>query len=420
MPVLPIEDTAGEPRDWAAVFPPEEYRARLHAVCAEMERCGVDTLFVSSPANIVYLTGYDSRWFRRSTPTGLAIRRDTQALIFFDDVSHRSLVSHGPGVIAKSAFFSRFRDTLREGWIYRNTVDDIADTLKDLGWHRGTTAVEHWALAPAGLVLRALEQHMEDAGARTVDGSWIVDRVRLVKSPREIALIEQAGAIADAAFLALKSELRAGMTETEIQGFLNYQLSRRGGEEPAIRTGVASGSRTLSHHTVPTQRKVQKGDLILIDICGSIQRYHCCVQRTFAVGEPDRRWIEFVDKAKPAIRHVIAAMRPGDPMEKTIEVARAYLESVGLAQYGWFIGGYDLGIAVPPDWVGHTYLNGKCFERADFKIGTVTTYEHLFDVPQFGWPGGESVAFNDTIVMGEEGLRVISRLDQGIVVGDNG
>ena len=73
MPVLPVEDTRGEPREWAAAFPPEEYRARLEAVCREMARCGIDTLFVSSPANIVYLTGYDSRWFRRSTPTGLAI-----------------------------------------------------------------------------------------------------------------------------------------------------------------------------------------------------------------------------------------------------------------------------------------------------------------------------------------------------------
>lgn len=417
MPALTIEETLGAPRDWAAVFPPDEYRARLDAVCREMARCQVDTLFVSSPANIVYLTGYDSRWFRRSTPTGLAIRQETQELLFFDDVSHRSLVSHGPGVIAKTAFFARFRDTVREGWIYRNTVDDIADTLKAKGWHRGTTAVEHWALAPAGLVLRALETHMAESGARTVDGSWIVDRVRLVKSPREIALIEKAAAIADGAFEALQRTLRPGMTETEIQGFLNYEMSKRGGEEPAIRTGVASGSRTLSHHTVPTQRKVEAGDLILIDICGSFHRYHCCVQRTFAVGAPDRRWIEFVDKAKPVIHHVIKAMRPGDPMEKTIEVARAYLESVGLAQYGWFIGGYDLGIAVPPDWVGHTYLNGKCFERADFRSGTVTTYEHLFDVPQFGWPGGGSVAFNDTIVMDDTGLRVMSKLDQGIVIG---
>ncbi len=193
------------------------------------------------PANIVYLTGYDSRWFRRSTPTGLAIRaRDARAALLR---RRQPSLSGQPraGAHRQERVLSRFRDTVRDGWIYRNTVDDIADTLKAKGWQRGTTAVEHWALAPAGLVLRLLETHMAEAGAKTVDGSWIVDRVRLVKSAREIALIEKAAEIADGAFRALQPVLKAGMTETEIQGFLNYEMSKRGGEEPAIRTGVASG-----------------------------------------------------------------------------------------------------------------------------------------------------------------------------------
>jgi len=83
MPALDIVDAAGEPRSWAAAFPPEEYKARHARVRAELARSGIDTLYVTSPANLAYLTGYDSRWYRRSPPTGLAVRQDSEETIFF-------------------------------------------------------------------------------------------------------------------------------------------------------------------------------------------------------------------------------------------------------------------------------------------------------------------------------------------------
>ena len=73
MTAITAEKTSDEQREFPLAFPDQEYRDRRRKVRAEMEKRGIDTLFVSSPANLTYLTGYDSRWYRRSTPTGVAV-----------------------------------------------------------------------------------------------------------------------------------------------------------------------------------------------------------------------------------------------------------------------------------------------------------------------------------------------------------
>jgi Xaa-Pro aminopeptidase len=415
MPAIAIEDTSGNPRDWPLAFPAQEYADRRRKVRKEMARVGIDTLYVSSPANLTYLTGYDSRWYRRSTPTGLAIHSDAEDILFFDDVSHRGLVSFHNGQISRAAFFARFRDVSEEGWIYKTTARDLVDTIKAEGWLNGVAAVEHWALAPGGVSLRFIEQGFQEAGARTVDGSWLVDRVKLVKSPAEIAVMDQAAIIADAALEAVVRDFQPGMMEIEVQGIAHYAMSRLGGEEPAIRTSTTSGPNLRAHHPLPSRRKIQKGDIFVMDLCGSLYRYHANIARTFAVGEPDKRWTDLVETSRISFDRIIEEVRPGDPMEKVVEVGFGYLESVGIAHRGWFIGGYDVGLAVPPDWVGHTYLNGRCFERADFVPGTTVNFENVLDVED-GWPGGFGTQNVDTLLMEEDGIRILSKLDRSIQI----
>jgi hypothetical protein len=103
-------------------------------------------------------------------------------------------------------------------------------------------------------------------------------------------------------------------------------------------------------------------------------------------------------------------------MSRVTEIAGEYLESVGLARYGWFVGGYDLGIGIPPDWVGHTWLGGGGFESANFDVGMVTNYENVFDILNVDWPGGACVSYIDTMLMTENGLEILSELERSLLV----
>ena len=100
--------------------------------------------------------------------------------------------------------------------------------------------------------------------------------------------------------------------------------------------------------------------------------------RCFAIGDCDPRWPEVLEKACGSVDAVAAAVKPGEPMEKVVDTAKAYLDDQGIGQHAWFIGGYVQGIAIPPDWVGHVYLGGEGFERSDFMPGMMTNYENVF------------------------------------------
>ena len=265
-------------------------------------------------------------------------------------------------------------------------------------------------------MLRELDKAMQVAGADVVDGSWLVDRVKMVKSPAEIDMMRTAAGIADEAMKAVRSELRAGMTEIEIQGLAQYTMSRHGGEEPAIRTAVRSGSRGAAHHVPPSRREIRPGDIVWVDFSASYNRYHADLARIFSIGEPDPRWTDMYDKAAGSVEAVVAAMKPGDPMRKLHDVANAYIEEAGLARYAWLVGGYDMGIAIPPDWVGHTFHSGLGFEAVDFEPGMSTNYENVFDIVEEEWPGGKGGSYIEMLLMTDLGLEILSELDRRMIV----
>jgi Xaa-Pro aminopeptidase len=399
---------ASDDSEFGPPFRPGEYAARLAKVKAAMATRGIDLLYVTSPPNITYLTGYDSVWYRRTTPTGLAIRLDADGTLFFDSSSHVDLVKSGTGRHDEAIFFDRRK--------HGPGVETVVNTLRDRGWLAGVAAIERWSAAPGAPTLAVLEDRLAEAGARVTDGSWVVDRVKMVMSPAEIEMMRKSAAIADAGMEAVHAALAPGMTEVEIQGLAQYTMSKLGGEEPAIRTAVRSGPRGAAHHSPPTRRKVRQGDIVWVDFSASYNRYHADLARIFSIGEPDPRWIDLYEKAAKSIEVVIEAMHPGDPMLKLHEVANAYIESVGIAKYAWLVGGYDMGIAIPPDWVGHTFHSGLGFEAVNFEPGMVTNYENVFDIVEEDWPGGKGGSYIEMILMTEAGLEVLSKLDRRMIV----
>ena len=393
-----------------APFPPEEYADRLARTRAEMARLGIDLLYVTSPANITWLTSYDSLWYRRSAPTGFAIRQDGGTL-FFDKLGHRGLAQNLGNAIEEAVYFPRGGGD-ENAW--GELIAFVADTLKGRGWLKGKAAVEHWASAPGGPLLRALEAAFAAAGAKTADGSWLVDRVRLVMSPMELAVMHRAGGIADEVMRVIAGELHAGMTELEIQGLAQHELANRGCGEPALRTAVRSGAlRGESHHTLPAPRPIHEGEIVIVDFSASLWNYHVDIARCFALGHADQRWIDLLEKASGSLDAACAQVKPGEPMEKVIAVARAYLQEQGILEHAWFVGGYVQGVQVMPDWVGHVYLEGAGFEKSAFAPGMMTNYENVFDVR---WPGGSCIDYIDMIEMTPDGLRPLSTLPRILTV----
>jgi len=396
-------------------FPAEEYADCLRRTRVEMACRDIDLLYVSSPPNITWLTGYDMLWYRRATPTGLVVRQDRDTTLFYDSAGHKGLIEAGAFPVGEVVLLGANQAVESKETEWPDSVDRIVGDLRARGWLKGRAAVEHWATAPGSPVLRHIERRLGEAGCATTDGSWLVDRVRLRHSPRELAVLHRAAAAADEVMQVVRGALHEGMIEVEIQGLVQHELAKRGCEEAALRTALRSGERRgEAHHALPTLRNLQRGDIVIVDFSACLKRYHVDILRCFAIGDCDTRWHGILEKAAGSLDAVAAEVRPGEPMEKVVAVARRYLEEQGILQHAWFVDGYTQGLTIPPDWVGHVYLGGDGFERSEFETGITTNYENVFDIR--GWPGGSCISYIDMIEMTEAGLVALSKLPRTLNV----
>jgi Xaa-Pro aminopeptidase len=392
--------------DWEPPFPPEEYAARRKRVRAAMARDGIDGLFVTGAADLNYLTGYDQIWQSYLVIVGLFVRAEDQASLFFDNDGHVVLHSTTPDieevyVMPRGAAASH--------------VPLVAEALRARGWANGRIAIQPWCHGPHPSLLAAIGERLAAAGAEIADGSNLVEDVRLVKSPREVAVMREAARVADLAMAAARDALQPGLRETDVDAAFTAEMMRHGCGYPAIRSMVGSGPRSGAHHGPATHRRLKDGDIVHIDFCASLHRYHANLSRSFAVGAADPRWYDLMDKAAGCIDAVLEAVQPGESLARVQEVADAYTDSVGLRPYVWLIGGYTLGLAMPPDWVGrHRPKPREDVPIPTLETGLVFNYENQFDVFE-GWPGGTGAAYIETFLVTDDGLEVLSKLPRTLV-----
>jgi Xaa-Pro aminopeptidase len=386
--------------DWPQPFPPEEYATRRSNVRANLARNGVDAIYITQPADLTYLTGYDMIWYHLRNLTGLLLRGDRDEAVFFDSRGHTTILSTTPE-IGEVVWLSE------DGG---DPIGAIAGALVARGLGGANIALQPWTHAPHATLLDALATRLRESGAGIRDGNLLVEEVRLVKSERELALMRQAAAMADEAMTAARDALRPGMLETEIEAVIMRSLMKNGGGYPGIRSMIGSGPRAGTHHSPAQHRRLQQGDLVFIDFCASLHRYHVNLNRTFSLGEPDSRWVDLMEMSAGCIDAVLREVRPGDPWSKAAAVGERYIDEVGLRQYLWWVGGYALGIALPPDWCGAYWVAPHAgIPDRPVVPGMVFNYENQFDVWE-DWPGGSGAAYIETLLMTEGGLEVLSKL----------
>jgi Xaa-Pro aminopeptidase len=391
----------GSPLTRELPFAEAEYRDRASRVREEMGRRGVDVLFVMSPANICYMTGFESVWYPPRAPLGMVVSRGDDRLVFLDYERHESLVRRT--ALFDEAVFYRYEDAL----------NSIVAAFQTRRWIEGTVGIEWWTQTPGGPLVRELAERLAAVGALVLDGDWIVDRVRAVKTEAELDCIRRAAEIVDVAFADLLESVRPGQTELQVAARLDAAMAEQGGEPAAIRTMVSSGPDVWCRtHSPPTRRPLEAGDVVYVDACGVFKRYHADLCRTVAIrcDHPEARLI--LEQTAGSVEEVRRVVRPGDPLDVAQRAAEAYVYSRFPREQVWWVGGYSLGIALPPSWVGHTYLSNDAFETFTWEPGYVTNYENIL----FNRERGFTASYMETLVMTEDGIETLSRHPRELAV----
>lgn len=361
-------------------FTREEYQSRLGRIREQMATQNIDLLFLTSPEAMNWISGYQCEWYQAQSPmawpatSGIAIHVNHDKFILFDTEREQILARYCT-VSTDSRVFPP--DSMRDGTSF------IISELQAEGWLPGTVGLEMWSYRPNRVLSLRTEENFSSAGAKVVDATQLVRDLRGIKSKAEMDCIIEAARIADIGLNAAAAELRPGVTELEVYGAMVHAMAAAGGENPAITQPVLTGNKSAAAHAMSSRRIMEAGDVVLVDCSGVFKRYHCNMARTFSLGEPDPDVKAITDKSVGSMKVLADMIRPNLPVRELYETMKGYYEDQGIWQERGFIGGYEMGIAFPPDWVGNFVYDVNSDMNIDrvFEPGMVVNYENQFFLP---------------------------------------
>ncbi len=360
-------------------FSIEEFASRLQAIRKRMAAGRIDLLWLMAPESLYSVSGYTCEWYQAQSPrqwpatSGIAVHVDHDRFILFDTPSEKVMCR-----------FVTCAEDIRTFPI-DNRRDGIGFIMKELqaeGWLDGTVGIELYSYRPNPAISARFKTAFENHGATVTDGSDILREIRWVKSPQEIAYLEQAAKIADIGLEAAKNNIRPGVTELEVYGEIIHAMASAGGENPAITLPVLSGLKANTGHSLASRKVITAGEQVNVDVSGVYWRYHANAARAFHIGEPSKDVLEYHNKSSGVFDVIADILKPGLTVGELVTTTRRYYDEVGIWSDAGWVGGYELGIGFPPDWVGNfVYEMSDMDSEKVFEPGTCVNFESQFFSP---------------------------------------
>jgi len=394
-------------------FPEAEYEQRLTRVRDRMDDADLDLLYCTEPESLYYLTGYRNSWFKSHSPqdwppiTSTVVSRDHEGVLFLEAAEDEYLARSTTSSVVSHLRLYR-RDENPSGAPF------VPHAIEEQGWLGERVGFEKRSHRPSPAFCERLEAAFEEAGSTVTDATDVVRGARVEKSNRELAATRTAAGIADRAMETAVERIEPGMTELELKGEIERAMAREGGEHAGIETYVLAGDRTGQVHAFASRNVINSGDVVLVDFCGVFDRYHADLARTISVGEPHPAVARRAAKAARAMDEVADLVAPGVPLTDVMDVARSHFEEEGIWEHREWVGGYELGIAFPPDWVGaFKFEDGDDGDRR-LQPGTVINFESQVHLPRQAGRFGVI----DTIAVEADGADVLSNLQHDLFVAE--
>lgn len=254
------------------------------------------------------------------------------------------------------------------------------------------------------LELRLLQTALPES--RFVNAVETVAKLRMYKDEGEITSMQEAVDIAQNAIEATLPKIKIGMTEKEVAAELVMNIFRQGsGTELPFQPIVSAGPNGANPHAVPSDRKLAKGDLLVIDWGASVNGYFSDLTRTFGIGEVDPKQAEIhkiVQEANAASR---AIAKPGITCGEVDKTARDVIEKAGYGEYFIHRTGHGLGLEV------HEEPYMRAGNPLPLEPGMTFTIE-----PGIYIPNQDGVRIEDDVLVTDNGLRSFSNMERELKI----
>jgi Xaa-Pro aminopeptidase len=288
----------------------------------------VDVLVVTSLPNIAYLTGFFA------TAAALIVTPD--ALILIGDGRYATALAK------RAQAWSAIRSVLvPPNCSYDQAIVENVTAFKGL---RIGVEAAHLNVRRFRYLASALVNEGHAADLEETDG--VVEQLRVVKDDWELARLRDGAARLSSAAKCILPKALAGRSEAELAAEIESELRRVGFDRPAFDTIVASGPNAASPHARAGSRKLEAGDLVVMDFGGVLDGYCTDLSRTVIVGPRGDRQQRAITQVIDAQLAAFNAVRPGELPEAADQAARDALARHGVADAFTHGTGHGLGLEV--------------------------------------------------------------------------
>ena len=281
----------------------------------------------------------------------------------------------------------------------KHPMEVTADALRRQGLDGGRIGVELTALSVEAheVLRRALPN------AELVAADEFLSGLRVVKTPAEIDAIRRIGRAAQEIAATACRSVDAGATERELGNAISEAFAAAGGDELTMLV-VGAGERSSHPNAPPTNRTLERGDVVRLDVIGTSAGYHCDVARTAVVGDPSDEVTKVYELLESVHERALAAVKPGAQSADVYRIYREAMEEAKLPPYHFV--GHGLGITLHEEPFVHAKTSVALEPGMVLCIEPLTMIEGRF-----------GVQIEDELVVTDDGCELITRASGLLPIG---
>lgn len=351
----------------------------------------IDALLVNKPENITYVLG-----FNIESETTILIpgknneKISSETFVFLNALEYDRASTNIDNNEELKEEIKAIKIPQKEPKFIEKTINKLK--IKTLGFedeHINVKMYNEWCKELEGIELKGSSQVLKDA--------------RILKTQKEIENMKKAAKLGIIGFNAIFEECKAGMTEKELAARAEYEMRKAGSEGTSFDTIVASGENSAFPHFTTSDKKIKKGDLIIVDIGARYNGYCSDMTRTFIFkGENTKdfdkkaKLVNLVNEGQKLGVEELKAGKKGSEMDGKV---REYFKNTHEEWGDRFI--HSLGHGVGLEIHESPFLSQK--SDIVLKSGMCVTIEPGLYIPGLGGARTE-----DLLVVKEDGSTLLS------------
>lgn len=383
---------ASVPAGSEAALPRAELDRRVAALQERLRAEGIDLFLTSGPENIFYLTAQQTPGYY--TFQCLAVPASGRPFHVLR------------GLESMNARANTYLEDLVSYADDAHPAQALADAVRTRGFAGKRVAIDRNAWF---LTVNLYTRLVADLG-QLLDGSGLVERLRRVKSPLELEQVRRAAEANDAGMRAGLEAVRAGASENDVAAAVMHASIAAGSEYVGMEPFVTSGPRSGIPHSTWRRRRIERGDIVIIESAGCWSRYHAALFRTVAVGDVPAKARDMYRVCQEGLEAALEQLRPGRTCADVHAATQAVIDRAGYTAGYRKRTGYSIGISFAPDWGEGNILS--LYRGVDVPLEPGMVFHVPITLREYAkW----TVAVSETVVVTPSGAETLSRIGRTLV-----